>query len=132
MSYGMAAALQSAIFARLSALPALAGVPVLDAVPKGQRAGTFILIGAEDVQDQSDKTGAGADHRLGISIVSDAAGFLVAKDLAVAISDSLAGALPLLSRGRVVGIWFQRALARRLDEGRVRRVDLTFRVRVEE
>jgi hypothetical protein len=128
----MASALQAALFSRLSALPALAGVPVLDAVPKGQKAGTFVLIGAEDVRDQSDQTGAGAEHRLGISIVSDAAGFLAAKELAVAISDGLTGEVPLLSRGRVVGIWFLRAQARRLEEGRVRRIDLSFRVRVEE
>lgn len=132
MTYGVAAALQAALFSRLSALPALQGIPVFDAVAKGQRSGTFVLIGAEDVRDQSDKSGAGAEHRLTISIVSDAAGFLLAKEKAVAISDALALALPPLSRGRVVGIWFLRAVARRLDEGRIRRIDLTFRARVED
>lgn len=132
MSYAMAAALQEAVFARLSALPGLAGVPVLDAVPKGQRAGTFVLIGSEDVRDLSDATGRGAEHRLTVSIVSDAAGFLAAKTLAVAVSEGLEAAPMALSRGRLVGIAFQRAVARRLDEGKVRRIDLTFRARVEE
>ncbi len=132
MSYAMAAALQEAIFARLSTLPALAGVPVLDAVPKGFSAGTFVLIGAEDVRDQSDKTGRGAEHRLVVSVVSGAAGFQAAKGLAVALSDGLVDSDLVLTRGRLVGLWFLRAVARRLDEGKVRRIDLTFRARVEE
>ena len=37
-----------------------------------------------------------------------------------------------LARGRLVGLSFQRAVARRVDEGRVRRIDLSFRARVEE
>jgi hypothetical protein len=132
MSYGMAAALQEAIFARLSGLVGLSGVPVLDAVPKGQRPGTFVLIGAEDVRDLSDASARGAEHRLTVSIVSDAAGFQAAKTLAVAVSDGLADAPMALARGRLVGLSFQRAVARRLDEGRVRRIDLSFRARVEE
>lgn len=131
MSYASSAALQAALFGRLSALPALAGVPVLDAVPHGSRPGTFVLIGPEEVRDQSDKSSAGAEHRVTISVISDAEGFLAAKSLAVAISDSLAGSVPVLARGRIVGVWFLRAVARRLSEGRVRRIDMTFRVRVE-
>ena len=130
MSYGVAVALQEAVFARLSGLPALARVPVVDAMPKGM-AGTFVLLGAEEVRDQSDQTGAGAEHRFAISIVSDATGFQTAKAMAVAISDALVDAPLVLTRGRLVGLWFQRAVARRLDEGRVRRIDLTFRARVE-
>jgi hypothetical protein len=132
MTYGAAAALQAALFSRLSALPELQGIPVLDAITKGRRTGTFVLIGEEDVRDQSDKSGMGAEHRLTVSIVSDAAGFLLAKEKAIAISDAMALDLPPLSRGRVVGIWFLRAVARRLDEGRIRRIDLTFRARVED
>jgi hypothetical protein len=128
----MAAALQEAVFARLSGLPELSGVQVLDAVPKGQRAGTFVLIGAEDVRDLSDATVRGAEHRLVVSIISDAAGFQAAKTLAVAVSDGLGDATMTLARGRLVGMSFRRAVARRLDEGRVRRIDLTFRARVEE
>lgn len=131
MSYAMAAALQEAVYARLAAVPALAKVAVVDAVPKGL-AGTFVLIGSEDVRDQSDKSGKGAEHRLVVSIVSDATGFLTAKALAVAVSDALVDAQMALSRGRLIGMRFQRAVARRLDEGRVRRIDLTFRARVEE
>lgn len=131
MSYGVAAALQQAVFQRLSGLPALAGIAVVDAVSKGT-AGTFVLIGAEEVRDRSDMTGRGAEHRFAVSVVSDAAGFQTAKAMAVAVSDALVDAPMVLGRGRLVGLRFLKAVARRLDEGRVRRVDLTFRARVEE
>lgn len=132
MSYGMAQALQGAIFQRLTADSGLAGIPVVDALPKGQGNGTFILIGPEDVIDQSDKTGGGAEHRFSVSVISDAAGFLAAKAVAVVVSDSLIGAPLVLARGRLSGLWFLKAVARRLDEGKARRIDLTFRARVEE
>lgn len=131
MSYGAAAALQAGIFARLGADERLAGVAIVDALPAGGGAGTFILIGPEEVLDASDKTGAGAEHRFTISVISDAAGFLEAKTAAAVVSDSLVDAQPPLSRGRVVGIRFMKAVAKRLDDGGVRRIDLTFRVRIE-
>lgn len=132
MSYGIAQALQAAIYQRLAAAPGLAGVPVADALPKGQGAGTFLLIGPEEVTDQSDKTGRGADHRFTVSVISDAAGFQAAKAVAVVVSDTLVDAQMTLSRGRLVGLHFVKAVARRLVEGKARRIDLTFRARVEE
>jgi hypothetical protein len=131
MSYGAAAALPAAIFQRLTAADGLAGVPVVDALPRGAGRGTFVLIGPEEVRDASDRSGPGAEHRLSISVISDAAGFGEAKAVAAAVSDSLAGAELMLVRGRLVGIHFLRAEARRLDAGAVRRIDLTFRARIE-
>lgn len=131
MSYAGAAALQAAVFARLSGWGGLAGVPVFDAMPAGGGAGTFVLLGPEEARDASDRTGDGAEHRLVISVISDATGFLAAKTVAVAISDALAGAELVLSVGRLVGLEFQRALARRLEDGGVRRIDLTFRARLD-
>lgn len=130
MSYAASAALQAAVFQHLTAAPALAGVAVYDAVPP-QPDLTFVLVGPEEVRDASDKTGAGAEHRLAISVISDGAGFLSAKGIAVAISDRLAGAALVLTRGRLVSLSFDRAQARRIDEGEVRRIDLTFRARIE-
>jgi Protein of unknown function (DUF3168) len=131
MSYGVAAALQVAIYGRLTAFPALTGVPVYDAVPAGGGTGTFVLIGPEEASDQSDKTGGGAEHRLIISVISDVAGFLAAKLVAVAVSDALVGAGLTLSRGRLISLLFLKATARRIDEGDTRRIDLTFRARVQ-
>jgi hypothetical protein len=131
MSYAAAAALQAAIYGALSAAPALSGVSVVDAMPPGTTPGTFILIGPEVATDQSDGTGAGAEHRFTISVISDAAGFLTAKSLAAAASAAvLAGGLSLAT-GTLVSIQFQRAVARRLEEGTARRIDMTFRARVE-
>lgn len=131
MSYRAAAALQAAIFARLSGWAGLAAVPVLDAVPPGGGTGTFVLIGPEVAVDRSDISGAGAEHRLQISVISDASGFLAAKTAAAEVSAALEGAALVLTSGRLAGLWFERATARRLDAGGVRRIDLTFRARTE-
>ncbi|MFC3086642.1 DUF3168 domain-containing protein [Tabrizicola soli] len=130
MSYGAAPALQTAVFQRLSAWPALAGVAIHDAVPPAV-SGTFVLVGPEEARDQSDKTGAGAEHQLVISVITDAAGFLSIKTVAAEISDALVGAPLALSRGALVSLFFLRASARRIEEGETRRIDLTFRARVQ-
>lgn len=129
MSYGSAAALQAAVFQRLVA--ALPGVAVHDALPAGAGLGTFILLGPEEVVDASDITGQGAEHRFVVSILSDATGFLQAKETAVAVSDALVGAPLTLGRGRLVGLRFLKAQARRLDQGAARRIDLRFAARIE-
>lgn len=131
MSYSCAAALQSAIFAELSGAAGLASVMIVDAIPTGGGTGTFVLLGPEDALDASDKSGQGAEHRVVISVISDARGFLEAKEIAATISDVLVGATPAMSTGRIVSIGFAKAVAKRLKDGDVRRIDLTFRVRIE-
>jgi hypothetical protein len=131
MSYAAAAALQAAIYGVLAAAPALSGISIVDAMPSGAPPGTFVLIGPEVVVDQSDGTGAGAEHRFTISVISDADGFQTAKTLASAASAAvLAGGLSL-GTGHLVAIHFQRAVARRLDAGTARRIDMSFRARVQ-
>jgi hypothetical protein len=131
MSYAAAPALQSALFARLSGAAALAGVAIVDAQPVDPVPDTFVLIGPEEVSDASDKTGAGAEHRVTLSVVSRAAGFLAAKDIAAAICSAFEGPELALTEGRVVSIAFRRAVARRLDGGATRQIDLSFRIRIE-
>lgn len=131
MSYAAAAALQAAVYGVLAADPGLAGVAVVDAVPPGAGAGTFVLIGPEEVADASDRSGAGAEHRFVVSVISDATGFLTAKTVAATVCDVLVDAAPAMTRGRIVGVRFVKAVARRLEDGDVRRIDLTFRARVE-
>lgn len=127
MSYALSAPLQAAIFKRLDDVLT---VPVLDASDE-VRGGTWVLIGPEDVRDRSDATGTGAEFRVVISVLSDAPGFREAKGVAGQVSDALQGPLPL-ERGRMVAVWFDRAAARRLNAGRARRIDLTFRIRIED
>lgn len=130
MSYGVAAALQAAVYQRL--VGQLVGVQVYDALPPGAGGGTFVLIGPEEARDASDKTGGGAEHRFLVSVISDATGFLEAKEIAVAISDALVDAPLVLARGRLVSLAFQRAVAKRLQAGESRRIDLRFAARVED
>lgn len=132
MSYGAAAALQAAIFTQLTSATALAGVPVVDAIPSGGGTGTFVLIGPEEVIDQSDKSGGGAEHRLTVAVISDATGFQAAKTVAVAVSDAIVDAPLTLARGHLVSLQFLRAKAVRLDAGGTRRIDLSFRARIED
>lgn len=134
MSYGAAAALQAAIFQRLvgdSALEALVGGAIYDAAPPGTALGTYVSLGPEVASDASSKTEKGASHEFAISVVTDAAGFQTAKAVAGAITDALDGADLTLGRGRLVGLWFLRARARRVEDADVRRIDLYFRARVE-
>ena len=131
MSYHAAAALQAAIYARLAGFAGLAGVSIVDAMPAGASLGSFVLIGPEQVIDQSDKTALGAEHRFEVSVISDATGFMAAKQAAAAISEALLGAPLMLSVGHVVSIGFLKATARRLDLGSTRRIDMVFRARLD-
>lgn len=133
MSYAVAAALQTAIYDRLtgdSAVAALVGEAVYDALPGGALPALYVVLGAEDVRDASDKTGGGAEHRLVISIVTERAGFATAKAVAAAVSDALVDADLLLSRGRLVALHFAKARAMRVGTGSIRQINLTFNARV--
>ncbi|WP_372884799.1 DUF3168 domain-containing protein [Shimia sp.] len=135
MSYAMSDALQSAIYQKLqndTSLSSLIGAAVYDAVPAGVLPQTYVILGAETVLGRSDLSGDGAEHRLTISVISEAAGFATAKAAAVAICDALQGADLALSRGRLVFMTFDRATARRAGRGNTRRIDLRFRARVED
>jgi hypothetical protein len=135
MSYGTAAALQAAVFQRLAGDPAVAalvGTAIYDVVPAGQVPGTYVSLGPEEVRDRSDKTARGSDHTFTVSVVTDVAGFQLAKTVAGAISDALDGPVPALARGRIVSLQFLRARALRVAAARNRRIDLTFRARVED
>ncbi|KAB2884580.1 MAG: DUF3168 domain-containing protein [Albidovulum sp.] len=135
MSYGAAAALQAAIYQRLTAdttLDALVNGAIYDSVPPGVVPGTYVSIGPEDVQDASDQVGRGAQHEFVVSVVTDQAGFQSAKAAAAAVSDALTGATLVLARGRLVGLWFLKARARRVEKADMRRIDLTFRARIED
>ncbi len=131
MSYAAAAALQTAVYGRLTGFPALTGVTVADAVAPGGGTGKFILLGPEAASDRSDKTGAGAEHQFQVSVISDETGFLSAKVIAGHVSDALIGAGLTLTTGQLVSLSFVRAIARRLKEGEHRRIDITFRARVD-
>ena len=133
MSFGPSAALQAAIYERLSSdarVAALVGPAIYDAPPAGRLPPLWVSLGAEEVRDRSDVSGPGAEHRLTISVVGEATGFAQAKEAAAAIGDALTGADLALARGRLVGIRFVAARARQGGTGR--RIDLSFRARTQD
>lgn len=135
MSYGVSAALQAAVYQQLSTdggLVSLVGAAIYDTPPSGTVPSTYVSLGPEDVRDQSDKSQHGALHMFTVSVVSDGAGFQSAKLIAAAISDSLVDADLILSRGSLIYLNFDRAVARRVASGETRRIDLRFRARVED
>ncbi|MEO9794090.1 DUF3168 domain-containing protein [Tateyamaria sp.] len=135
MSYAVSAALQSAVFAAISADPVVAasvGSAVYDALPSGTLPGLYVSLGPEDVRVEDDKTGSGSAHRFVISVVTDVPGFRAAKEAAGAVSDVLHEADLTLSRGRLVSLRFVSARAYQIDKSAGRRIDLTFRARVDD
>lgn len=134
MSYAIAAALQTAVYQRLSAdavLATLVGTAIYDALPSGSVPPIYVALGPEIARDKSDKTGAGAEHEFTVSVITDAAGFATAKDVAGAVSDALVDAPLVLSRGALVALNFYRAVAARIGTSDQRRINLIFRARVD-
>ncbi|WP_226780999.1 DUF3168 domain-containing protein [Oceaniglobus trochenteri] len=135
MSYGVSASLQAAVFQRLqgdAALGAIVGSDIYDALPPGALPANYVVLGDEDVRDRSDRDEGGALHDLTVSVITSAAGFATAKAAAGAVSDALLDWVPVLSRGRIVGLWFLKARARRVGSGDQRRIDLRFRVQTQD
>lgn len=135
MSYSVSASLQAAVYQALigdGALAGLVGTAIYDAVPSGTLPETYVTLGPETVQDRSDKSGHGAEHKFTISIVTEASGFGAAKAVAAAVSDVLVDANLTLSRGRLVALRFDRAAAKRIGSGGTRQIDVRFSARVED
>ena len=89
MSYATAAALQSALYDRLTsdaAVTALVGSDIYDGIPSGTIPPLYLSLGEETVTDRSDKDGPGARHDVTLTIVTQANGFSNAKVLAAAVA----------------------------------------------
>jgi hypothetical protein len=134
MTYASAAALQSAVYARLAgdaALALLVGAAVYDAVPAGMLPETYVSLGAEEARSRGDASGTVADHDIVVTVVSSAAGFATAKAAAAAVSSALQAPGLTLVNGRLMDLRFLSARARRVRDGDVRRIDLRFRARID-
>ncbi|TRW96869.1 DUF3168 domain-containing protein [Paracoccus sp. M683] len=137
MSYAASVALQAAVYQHLRAdavLADLVGDAIFDAMPASVPSGIYVSLGPEDAQDAGDMTAAGSRHDFVVSILSgsdESDGFGAVKQVAAAVSDALEAGELLLDRGYMAGLWFLRARARRVENGAARRVDLTFRARID-
>lgn len=135
MSYSVARALQEAVFAAVAGdatVQSLIGTNVFDALPGGTLPATYVLLGDETVVASGDSSGSGARHDIQISVLSDAAGFAIGKDVAAAISACLADADLTLTEGSLSSIYFLKARAKRGTGTDARRIDLWFRARVDD
>ena len=137
MSINASGALQAAVYQALRADPALSaliGDAVYDALPVTAPSGTYVALGAEDVADAGDMTGRAARHDFVVSVLSGAdatGGFAPVKAAAAAVVEALEDGALQLDHGHLAGLWFVSARARRAEGGTGRRVDMTFRARVD-
>ncbi|MBA4491393.1 DUF3168 domain-containing protein [Paracoccus sp. S1E-3] len=133
MSYQASVALQGAVYLALRtdpALSALVGDAVYDAMPVAAPSGVYVSLGPEEVVDLSDSGGAAARHDFVVSVLAgtdETAGFRAVKEAAMAVSAALESTDLVTDTGRIAGLWFLRARAKRVQNGAERRVDLTFR-----
>lgn len=138
MSYRAGEALQAAVYQRLrgdEALGTLVGDAVFDAMPVAAPAGVHVSLGPEEVKDASDATARGALHEFAVTVLSgadqEAGGFAEVKAAAAAVVAALEDEPLALTRGVLAGLWCLKAKAARAETGAARRVDLTFRARVD-
>jgi len=133
MSIAFSAALQTAIYQALVAdvdLNAAVSGNIFDAPPTGTPPAIYVSLGLEDMRDASDKTGSGTRHDFIISVVSDAAGFLQAKNVASLIGAVLIDKDLTLATGTLSFLHFLRATAKRANAGQIHQIDLRFRARI--
>ena len=115
-----------------SAVVAIAGARVLDGPVSGSAVdGPTVMLGDETVAPWSTATDTGAEHRISISVVAQAQGFSVLKPLAAAVCEAVLGPMPL-DRGRIVNAAFLGARTGRDPVRQIRRIDLTFRIVIED
>lgn len=139
MTYALSWPLQQGVFELLSAAPGVAlfvGGRIYDA-PLPAEAETdpgalYITIGDESVADWSTGSDRGAVHDLTIAVHAPRRGFAEAKQAAGAISDALLNGQVAMSRGRAVQVRFLGARTRREEGDALRRVEMRFRVTVED
>ncbi len=134
MSYEHSAALQSAVYVALINDPevtALVSQNIFDALPSGSLPDMFVSLGSETVQDASDKTHSATLHDFTISVITTHSGFLEAKQVAAAVGKVLLGSSLLLLAGSLTYLNFQRATARRDTDSQTRRIDMSFRARID-
>lgn len=139
MTYALSWPLQQAVYQLLSAdagVAALVGTRIYDApLPPDAEAepdGLYVTIGDERVEDWSTATDRGAAHTLTIAVHAPRRGFAEAKQAAGAISDALLGGTLALSRGRAVLVRFAGARTRREENDALRRIEMRFRVTLED
>jgi len=138
MTYALSAALQTAVYERLTADPALmalVGQDIYDAAPPvapAEAPDLHVTLGEERVRDGSTKTSSGAVHDFTVTVHARTEGFSRPKAAAAAVCEALLPGTLTLGRGHLVDL---RLLSVRADRGRInrpRRVEMRFRAVLED
>lgn len=138
MTYALSWPLQQGLFQLISndaACNTFFGGRIYDAPPHlagEEPEGLYLSFGDEQASDWSTASDAGAVHLVTLTVHAPRRGFSEAKQAAAAVSDAvlLGGIMP--SRGRVVNARFVDARTRRADADAQRRIDLRFRITLED
>jgi hypothetical protein len=138
MTYACSWPLQKALFETLAGDPAVAALAGGRVWDEGDAAavvaaddGPCVILGDETVEPWSTATDEGSAHVVTIAVVAEAGGFGALKRLAGAVCDVILAPMTL-ERGRVVSSRFVGGRTRREEKGRARRVELRFRIVVED
>lgn len=139
MTYAISWPLQEGIYALVCNDPACSsslGSRVFDAAPPTTE-GTmpddvYMTFGDEEVQDWSTSSTQGAVHTVSISVHAPRHGFADAKQTAAAISDAILSGALTLTQGTVVNVRFVDARTVRQEADTFRRIDLRFRITVQD
>lgn len=139
MTYALSWPLQSGLYDLICTDPACIdtlGVRVFDAAPPSTDPAAaedvYMTFGDEEVSDWSSGSFSGAQHIVTISVHAPRRGFSDAKRAAAAVSDAILSGALVLARGTVVNTRFIDAKTARTEADAVRRIDLRFRIIVED
>ena len=139
MTYALSWPLQTGIYNMVCQSPDCAqhlNGRIFDSTPPSQGApvpnDVYMTFGDEDVTDWSTGTTVGAVHVITISIYAPRHGFSDAKQAASAVSDSILSGQLALTRGTVVNARFVDAKTRRDERDSLRRIDMRFRITVQD
>lgn len=139
MTYALAWPLQQAVYAALTADPAVAaltGGRIHDAPPHASReadpSAVHVVLGEEVVRPFDTADRHGGTHDFTIAVHSGAAGFSLAKEVAAAVCDALIDRPLSLSRGHLVALRFLQGQAQRGRPADRRRITLRFRAVIED
>ena len=138
MTYALAWPLQEAVFGLLDSDPGLVTMVsgIYDAAPQqvsdAAEDGLYVTLGDELAEDWATASDRGALHTVLISIHAPRRGFAEAKQAAGLISDLMLDGDLAMDRGQVVQTRFLDARTARAENDALRRIDLRFRVTVED
>lgn len=139
MTYAISWPLQEGIYSLVCSDPgcqSTVGARVFDALPleadNGAPNGVYMTFGDEDVQDWSTGSTNGAIHTITVSVHAPRQGYSDAKQAAASISDAILSGALSLTRGTVVNVRFVDGRTARDEADGLRRIDLRFRITVQD